>query len=197
MTTRGWTIEDHGLQLFEGKEYWVTRYVNGDSEFFIRLERDNPAHIREEMQIGNLMDGAAQTALRIGEKREQRLDHDLLAYAGALGYPIPGDHNGLLTSGEQPKCGLCDAKEKLLVRVEAERDRADRSAKGWMETARLADENAENCRKASAALRTELGDLRAYCMGMLIHSGAAVREGQDIVRQFDEVIERIETRRKG
>ncbi len=41
--------------------------------------------------------------------------HDILAYCVALGYPVPGDHNGLLTDGIQPKCGLCDAKENQLA----------------------------------------------------------------------------------
>ncbi len=39
-------------------------------------------------------------------------EHNVVAYKFALGYPIPGNHNGKLSDGTTPRCGLCDAKEK-------------------------------------------------------------------------------------
>lgn len=38
------------------------------------------------------------------------LRHDIDAYRGALGYSVPGDHDGRLSDGTTPKCGLCEAK---------------------------------------------------------------------------------------
>jgi hypothetical protein len=41
------------------------------------------------------------------------LVHDVEAYRGALGYPVRGDHNGLLSDGTRPVCGICAAWKKL------------------------------------------------------------------------------------
>ena len=40
----------------------------------------------------------------------ERLTKDLYSYAGALGYPIPGDHDGRHSNGTTPQCGLCGPK---------------------------------------------------------------------------------------
>jgi hypothetical protein len=34
------------------------------------------------------------------------------AYRGALGYAVPGDHDGKLSDGSTPRCGICDALER-------------------------------------------------------------------------------------
>jgi hypothetical protein len=46
----------------------------------------------------------------IAEIKQQRTDIE--AYRGALGYPTRGDHDGRLTNGEVPRCGLCDARNQ-------------------------------------------------------------------------------------
>ena len=38
-----------------------------------------------------------------------RLKHDIHAYRGALGYPVPGDHNGCLSDGTRPNNGIAEA----------------------------------------------------------------------------------------
>ena len=45
---------------------------------------------------------------------------DIEAYRGAIGYSAPGDHDGRLSDGTTPICGLCDAKEKLLAAARSE-----------------------------------------------------------------------------
>jgi hypothetical protein len=35
---------------------------------------------------------------------------DIHAYRGALGYAVPGWHDGKLSDGTEPKCGMCDAR---------------------------------------------------------------------------------------
>ncbi len=39
------------------------------------------------------------------------MQHDIEAYRGALGYSIPGNHDGKLCDGTTPKCGLCEARK--------------------------------------------------------------------------------------
>lgn len=44
------------------------------------------------------------------KKETAQMAHDIQAYRGGLGYSVPGYHDGRLTNGETPICGLCDAK---------------------------------------------------------------------------------------
>jgi hypothetical protein len=37
---------------------------------------------------------------------------DLHAYRGALGYAVPGWHDGKLSDGTTPRCGICDARAR-------------------------------------------------------------------------------------
>ena len=52
-------------------------------------------------------------------KRLAECDEDILVLRGALGYPVPGDIGEILSNGERPKCGLCEAKDKQLAEREA------------------------------------------------------------------------------
>jgi hypothetical protein len=52
------------------------------------------------------------------------------AYRGALGYPVPGEYNGLLSNGELPQCGLCAGRENELRHLRAERDALQRQIEG-------------------------------------------------------------------
>lgn len=43
------------------------------------------------------------------------LRHDIHAYRGALGYAVPGHHDGTLSNGNTPICGMCDARSRVVV----------------------------------------------------------------------------------
>lgn len=53
----------------------------------------------------------------------RNLKRDILAYKAALGYSVPGDFDGRLVDGTTPHCGLCEARQKIIDRIEA-RDEA-------------------------------------------------------------------------
>jgi hypothetical protein len=57
-------------------------------------------------------------------KLEAELERDMHAYRGALGYPVPGWHDGKLSDGTTPINGLAKAVVKLRAEpAEAERDK--------------------------------------------------------------------------
>lgn len=43
----------------------------------------------------------------------RRLTHDIEAYRGALGYSVPGDHDGKLSNGTVPQCGMCNSQDRM------------------------------------------------------------------------------------
>lgn len=49
-----------------------------------------------------------------------RMATDNIAYRGALGYPVPGEHDGRLSDGTIPQCGLCGPKVAEAQREERE-----------------------------------------------------------------------------
>ena len=54
--------------------------------------------------------------LRELSDRAEALERDIHAYRGALGYAVPGYHDGKLADGTTPRCGLCEAKERDAAR---------------------------------------------------------------------------------
>lgn len=40
------------------------------------------------------------------------MQHDIEAYRSALGYSIPGNHNGRLSDGTVPQCGMCNSEHR-------------------------------------------------------------------------------------
>ena len=51
--------------------------------------------------------------LTASQERVRELQHDIQAYRGALGYSVPGDHDGRLWgTNETPICGMCDARNR-------------------------------------------------------------------------------------
>lgn len=52
----------------------------------------------------------ALSRLYCAEEQNRQIRHDIEAYRGAFGYSVPGHHNGRLSNGEMPQCGLCDAR---------------------------------------------------------------------------------------
>lgn len=57
------------------------------------------------------------------EKRNARIEElqkDIWAYRGALGYAVPGSHDGRLSGGETPQCGMCGSKEKRVMFLEVQ-----------------------------------------------------------------------------
>ncbi len=40
----------------------------------------------------------------------EQLRHDIEAYRGALGYSVSGDHDGKLSDGTIPQCGICNSE---------------------------------------------------------------------------------------
>lgn len=68
----------------------------------------------ERCRIASVIDSTLQEnhERHIDDIREQLAcaKWDIDAYRGALGYPVPGNHTGKLTSGETPTCGLCRAR---------------------------------------------------------------------------------------
>lgn len=67
----------------------------------------------------HLAEAAKQTEWHIVELKKELagLKHDIQAYRGALGYPVPGSHDGRTSDGFYPICGMCDAKGKELAAV--------------------------------------------------------------------------------
>lgn len=55
-----------------------------------------------------------ETQLQAARARIAELMHDITAYQAALGYTTPGDHDGRLTDGTVPQCGLCNALHRQL-----------------------------------------------------------------------------------
>lgn len=47
------------------------------------------------------------------------LKNDIEAYRGALGYSVPGNCNGRLSSGDYPKCGLCESRDNEIALLKA------------------------------------------------------------------------------
>ena len=47
------------------------------------------------------------------------LSHDIQAYRGALGYSVPGDHDGILSDGRLPINGIAEAQVKQIAALEA------------------------------------------------------------------------------
>lgn len=50
------------------------------------------------------------------------MKHDLDAYRGALGYAVPGDHDGRLSDGSATRCGICEALTARLAEAKRERE---------------------------------------------------------------------------
>lgn len=48
----------------------------------------------------------------------KRLNRDIEAYRGALGYTVEAGHDGRLSTGVLPFCGLCDAKAEQIRQLE-------------------------------------------------------------------------------
>jgi len=63
-------------------------------------------------------------------------EHDAHAYRGSLGYPVPGDHNGRLMSGETPNNGMSEAVVKYRAEPAERRAEEAENLLRW-----LADEN--------------------------------------------------------
>lgn len=42
----------------------------------------------------------------------EKMKRDIHVYRGALGYAVPGDHDGELSDGTTPVCGLCKARQR-------------------------------------------------------------------------------------
>lgn len=54
----------------------------------------------------------------------RHLRHDIDAYRGALGYSVPGDHDGRLWGkNEAPVCGMCGPKNNAIESLRAEVER--------------------------------------------------------------------------
>ena len=71
-----------------------------------------------------IADALEPIAARVRQEM-QTLRHDVEAYRGALGYSVAGSHDGRLTNGTTPACGLCDAREQELQELRADRDVPD------------------------------------------------------------------------
>jgi hypothetical protein len=51
-----------------------------------------------------------------GALETARQNHrDIHAYRGALGYAVPGWHDGKLSDGTEPRCGMCDARSQAAL----------------------------------------------------------------------------------
>lgn len=48
------------------------------------------------------------------------MKHDMEAYRGALGYSAPGDHDGKLTDGTTPQCGICNSEHRRTLEAQLE-----------------------------------------------------------------------------
>ena len=63
-----------------------------------------------------------------------RLRHDVEAYRGALGYSIPGNHDGKLSDGQTPQCGLCSSEHRKGMEQRVKELEADKERLDWLET---------------------------------------------------------------
>jgi hypothetical protein len=52
------------------------------------------------------------------KRRLAEARHNIDAYRGALGHPVPGNHDGKLSDGTVPSCGLCDPVHRRAVEAE-------------------------------------------------------------------------------
>lgn len=64
--------------------------------------------------------------------------HDIQAYRGALGYSVPGDHNGKLMDGTTPQCGMCNSEYRKNLEAKCAEMREvlctiDRNTQAWSE----------------------------------------------------------------
>jgi len=63
--------------------------------------------------------------LQKSEAKIKGLEHDIYAYRGCLGYPLPDGHFGNLWNGQTPRCKLCEAKDLLHVALKTDYDRLE------------------------------------------------------------------------
>lgn len=68
---------------------------------------------RKLVERGMLIDAVDQDTAAL-EKRIRELESDHWVLMGALGYAVPADTGSTLSTGMQVKCGMCDAKGRVL-----------------------------------------------------------------------------------
>ncbi len=95
--------------------YWAAHAAKADNLADAKFWAENAAN-------------HANNAILASMNVHGELKHDIEAYRGALGYSVPGDHNGQLTNGEVPKCGLCEAEDEAHTRTIDQRDKAQDAA---------------------------------------------------------------------
>jgi hypothetical protein len=93
----------------------------------VRAERDDARMVADKKHNMIMALIGLKDELRA---ENDRLRHDTQAYRGALGYPVPGEYNGLLSNGELPQCGLCAGRENELRHLRSERDALQRQIEG-------------------------------------------------------------------
>ena len=79
------------------------------------IDRNNGRIAWGTNDIETLVSHARQLEQELNEAKR-----DIESYRGALGYSIAGTHDGKLTDGTTPQCGMCNSEYRKSI--EAERD---------------------------------------------------------------------------
>ena len=105
---------------------WTSSAVERDaiaSATIARLERELSEAKYEKDEIIRASRTTCDGWRRVHRQLKQELneaERDIESYRGALGYSIAGTHDGKLTDGTTPQCGMCNSEYRKSI--EAERD---------------------------------------------------------------------------
>lgn len=93
------------------------------------------------------------------ERRVEQLEHDIEAYRGALGYSVPASHNGKLTDGGKPQCGLCNSEYTRAAKEFYDKWLSDSSLETWFP---ITAEKLKQLRAEATTARVQLKELSKY-----------------------------------
>lgn len=120
------------------------------------------------------VDLARSIELRLTEAldRAQRVEQDIQAYRGALGYTVPAKYDGRLSDGTVPRCGICEAQSSKIAELEKDAARLD----WWGGDIRNAID------KAMAEGKPARNDIASSGHGEKEDTGVTADEADDIAR---------------
>jgi hypothetical protein len=107
------------------------------------------------------------------EERD-RLEWDVQAYRGALGYSVSGDHSGRLTDGTFPSCGLCASRSEgfELLKNELQEAQINNEANA---------QDATNARAQRDVLKAEMVSLMNMLTWHVNHEGECLGDHPELL----------------
>lgn len=110
-------LKDARAELFYNGYTAKESYGRADG-YRVRLES-----VQEQLTEMVIAAGNYDKQAREEKRKREEAERDSWAYQGALGYPVPGWHDGRKTDGTIPECGLCDARNRVLLPAQEKQEK--------------------------------------------------------------------------